>query len=177
MPLHLFRHLVHELGRVVGVVLDALDELSDEGDRRLVLHVNPVPIAQLQEVLAGRIVGRADEIDVCLAEQQHVLLQLFGCQSATRQKGHIMPVHTPELDRTAIDQKFLPVNLHLSNPEAPADLLKHAAVPHQGCLKPIQVRMFRIPQIVRSDGQVNRAVRRVLRQRPGTAAARHGRAR
>ena len=87
-----------------------------------------------------------------------------------------MPVHTPELDRTAVDQKFLPVNLHLSNPEAPADLLKHAAVPHQDCLQPVQVRMLRIPQIVCADRQVDGAVRRVLRQVPDTAAALHHRA-
>ena len=55
----------------------------NKGQGQLILHVDPVFIAQLQEILTGRVMGGADIITIGFLKQSHILFdQFFGERSS-----------------------------------------------------------------------------------------------
>ena len=109
--------------RVVGRVADPALAVLETVRLQVVLvdHVEPVPVAQIQEVRVRRVVARADGVDVVPLHEQHVLEHPLGRHGTAAQRVELVPVDAAQLDRPPVDEE----HAVLDRDRAEADRERH----------------------------------------------------
>lgn len=112
---------------VVREAVLARRELAHQGavglEVRLVDHVDAQLVAELEEVGVGRVVRRADGVDVVLPAEAYVPLDLRGRHHVARRGARVVMVDAMELDRAPVHEEAPAVHARLAKAHAQVDAL------------------------------------------------------
>ena len=108
--------------RVVREAVLTRGELAHQGAVRLevglVDHIDAQLVAELEQVRVGRVVRRADGVDVVLLAEAHVALDLRRPHRVAGPRGRVVVVDAVQLDGAAVHEEAPPVHAGLAEARA-----------------------------------------------------------
>ena len=129
---------------------------------RLIHHVDPVPVAQLEKERVRRVVGGAHAVDVELFHERDVPQQFLRRHGIAARRGAVMMVDAAELDCLPVQEIDAAPDLHrLKAVPLAYDLAHVAAHILQGQIEIVELRLLRVPlphvEIFKAELPVSRA--------------------
>ena len=131
-------------GSEVGVLREKAVR-ADKAGRGLLFDVHAIFVAELEKRARGRIVRRADEIDVGLAGEEDVAAVELPGRAAAEEGRDVVAAGPPELDRAAVDEETVAAELEPAEADAPARLLDRFAANVETGDEGVEVRVLSVP--------------------------------
>jgi hypothetical protein len=153
VPRHHFLKLVHKATPELRIRkrFRAFVRPADSG---FFFEIDTVSVASVQELLARRIVGGSDEVDVTPSQQLGIHFVKFLRHGPPEGRMHAVPANTTEFDRLAIHHELITRALYGPEANPALDSLGDGSVDCERGFQEVQIGVFRIPALGRGHSNI-----------------------